>query len=413
MKDSYSLDAVEEGLDRSYQLHREAYQRIFTRCGLDFIIVGASSGLMGGSGSQEFMLISDSGEDTVVTCPSCHYAANLEVATSVKEQMAEDAFSGDTQLREVHTPGKRTVEEVSGFLHIPKSKLIKSLLFITEQGPVMALLSGDDDLNEAKLMTAVGAFRPAHQEEVRQICKAEAGFIGPIELEGVTILGDLTLTRAKGMVTGANRDDYHIVGIDVARDVQVEKFVDLRIVGDGEGCPQCARALNVINAIEIGHIFKLGTKYSQSMGATFIDEKGRENPIIMGSYGIGIGRIIAAAIEQNHDNNGIIWPLNIAPYQIHILSLNADHHKCQTVSEDLYQILTRDGWECLFDDRRLRAGVKFKDADLLGMPIQIVVGEKNLAEHKVEMKMRKDGSRKIIAIDGVKKEVKKILTQKK
>lgn len=389
MKDAYSLDRDQAGLDASYQAMYDAYHRIFTRCGLKFFVVGASSGLMGGSGSQEFMVASPSGEDSCAVCPACGYAANLEVARSKR---AVPSYPG-AQLAKVATPGKRTIEEVAGFLQVPSSQLFKSLLYMVEDRLVFVLVRGDDELNEPKFQAAVGSgnFRPATPEEVLRATGAQVGFISPVGLEGVRVLADQTLQGAEGMVSGANRDQAHYTGINLERDVRVEKYMDLRMARQGEACPECGRPLSVTQAIELGHIFKLGTKYSQAFKANFVDEAGTEKPLIMGSYGIGIERLAACIIEQSHDQSGIIWPLAVAPYQVVISQLGGPGTEAAKVSEQLYQELQDARYEVLLDDRDERPGFKFKDADLTGIPIRINVGEKSLREGLVEIKLRKDG----------------------
>ena len=399
MKDSYSLDADEEGLDRSYQLHAEAYRNIFSRCGLKFFVVGASSGVMGGSVSQEFMVESPFGEDTVALCENCDYAANVDVATSIPKLLEKR----QEELREVFTPGKKTIEQVSEFLNLEPERLIKSMLYMVGDRPVMLLVRGDYELNESKLMGILGSqFRPALLDEIEKICGASAGFIGPVGLEGVEIIADNALKGQSGFTTGANKDDYHLSGIDIQRDVKVDRYADIRKVVAGEGCPQCGHPLKVINAIEIGHIFKLGTKYSLSMKAMFSDKDGKEKPIVMGSYGIGLERIAAAAIEQNHDQKGIIWDKAIAPFQIHIIPININDSLIMETGEKIYNELQDDGYEVIIDDREVSPGFKFKDADLLGVPLQIIIGERNLKQGKIELKPRATGESAVVKIEDYK-----------
>jgi prolyl-tRNA synthetase len=389
MKDAYSMDRDQAGLDVSYQAMYDAYCRIFTRCGIKYFVVGASSGLMGGSGSQEFMVASPSGEDSCAVCPACGYAANLEVA---KSKPAVPAYP-DTPLTEISTPEKRTVEEVTGFLKIPASQLIKSLLYIVDDRPVFALVRGDDELNEPKFQSAVGSgnFRPATPEEVLKYTKANVGFISAVGIEGVRIIADTLLKGAQGMVSGANKDQFHLTGINVARDIQKAEYSDLRLVKADEPCFDCGKPLIVTQAIELGHVFKLGTKYSQSLKAHFVDEDGSEKPLVMGSYGIGIERVAACIIEQSHDEAGIVWPLAVAPYQVVICQLGSHGTEAAKVSENLYHELQDARFEVLLDDRDERPGFKFKDADLTGIPIRINVGEKSLREGLVEIKQRRDG----------------------
>ena len=397
MKDAYSLDADEEGLDRSYNNQAIAYRRIFERCGLKFFEVGASSGLMGGSGSEEFMVESPHGEDSVALCNRCSYAANLQVASSRPIPISDppsDSPNADPQL--VATPDKRTIEEVSGFLKVKPERLIKTLVFMANDKPVMALVAGDDELNEDKLLRAVGAFRPAHPDEIKELFKTEVGFLGPYHAPKMPIHADLRLKGGRNRITGANKDHYHVSGVDVDRHFKPDHWADLRTVKEGEGCPICHGSLRQANAIEIGHIFKLGTKYSAAMGANFLDAEGRERPIIMGSYGIGIGRIVACAIELGHDDAGIIWPKSLAPYDIELIGLNMKESQIREQAEKIYEELQASGFSVLFDDRDVSPGFKFKDADLLGIPVQIVVSPKNLAKEQVEVKDRRTGLRSLI-----------------
>lgn len=391
MKDSYSLDRDEEGLHRSYQLHREAYQRIFQRCGLEFFIVGASSGLMGGGESEEFMTESASGEDIIARCSRCHYAANLEIATSAVEPVS----GGESQsLREVSTPGKRTVEEVSQFLNLPPNRFIKTLLYMSGEGPVMALLSGEDELAEAKLSRVVGSLvRPAHPDEIREWMKAEAGFIGPHGDHPFPIYADLRLEEAKGMVSGANRNDYHMIGLEMGRDIHPDEFVDLRQVKEGEGCPVCAQPLKLVAAIELGHIFKLGTKYSQAMGLTYLNEAGQEKPVVMGSYGIGVERIIASSIERWADDAGIRWNAALTPLEVILIPLGGEENAVEKEASQIYQLLQQEGLTVLWDDREARAGVKMKDADLIGITTQVIISPRNLNQGVYEIKDRWTGER--------------------
>jgi len=389
MKDAYSLGADEKQLDGSYELHRVAYERIFTRCGLSFVTVNASSGLMGGSASEEFMVTAEAGEDTIVRCTACSYAANTEIAQSRMPKTE----GKDGVMEEVHTPGYRTVEEVSAFLKVRPEELMKSLVVIHEEKPAFILVRGDDEMNESKVTSALGGpWRPAEPQEVLALCKANVGYVSPIGIKGVRILADLRLEGAVGLVSGANKEEYHLRNINLARDAKVEKFADLRAVKPGEACPKCGKPLAIVRVIELGHIFKLGVKYSQAMGATFQDAKGSEKPIVMGSYGIGVERIIAACIEQEsgHDKDGIIWPMSIAPYQVLILPINMSHKETVEAAETIYKDCQEAGIDVLLDDRDERPGVKFKDADLIGIPIRVTIGEKTLAEGKVEVKLRRE-----------------------
>ncbi len=407
MKDAYSLDRDFEGLDVNYQLHKQAYERIFTRCGIDYFIVGASSGLMGGSASQEFMVESDAGEDEVARCDDCGYAANIEVASS-KPAPVPQGESAD--LTDVSTPNLKTVDEVSAFLGLPAGQMVKTLIYMTPKGLVMALLSGEDDLSESKLQAAVGGVvRPAYPKEVKEAIGAEVGFLGPHGDHGLPIYADLRLENAKGMATGANKNDFHALGIDLARDVKTAKYVDIRTAQSGEACPMCGKPLHTAKAIELGHIFKLGTKYSAAMNANFLDENGDEKPIVMGSYGIGIERILATVVESNADKNGIRWNSALAPMDCIVIPLGGDEEVIN-VSEKLYTDLQKDGYSVMIDDREARPGVKMKDADLIGIPAHIVVSTRNLANDLVEIKDRWTDERSYVPLDQVSDKVKEILS---
>ncbi|HLP16493.1 MAG TPA: proline--tRNA ligase [Bacteroidota bacterium] len=410
MKDAYSLDSSWEGLDKSYSLHEQAYRNIYTRCGLNFFIVGASSGAMGGTGSQEFMVESDAGEDTVALCDACGYAANVEVASSgapAAVRLAESAA-----VEEVSTPNVKTIDEVSAFLKTDLAHCAKSLVYIAQDKPVIIFMMGNDQLNEEKLHSVLGGdARPAHPEELAGLTGADAGSIGPIGLKAdFRIIADKRLEHANGMVCGANKNDFHIRNVDFDRDVKVEGYYDLRVVEAGESCPKCGAALRIVKGIEVGHIFKLGTKYSASMKANFLDEHGKENPIIMGSYGIGLERIVACHIEQHHDEAGIKWQKSIAPFDCHLIMVNANSESVVAASEKIYNELRAKKIDVLFDDRQnVSPGFKFKDADLLGMPLQVIVGEKNLKNNQVELKDRTSGERRLVEFETVMSEIEKFL----
>jgi len=398
MKDAYSFDTSWEGLDESYELHDRAYRKIFDRCGLKYFVVGASSGAMGGTGSEEFMVKSNAGEDTVAYCDSCGYAANVEVATSrVKVIERERDIK---KVYEIHTPNVKSIDELCEFLKIKETVCAKSRVYINDGKAVLVLMQGNDEVNETKLEKVLGGnVRPAHPEELLEITGADAGSIGPVGYKG-RIIAEMKLEDRNNLFSGANKNDYHIGGIDFKRDlpdrqagVKDIEYADLRIVQSGEGCPNCDKIIDVFPAIELGHIFKLGTKYSDSMDAKFIDEKGEEHPIIMGSYGIGVERVIACFIEQSHDEKGIVWSKTLAPFHVHLIGLNLKKQEIVDACDKIYGELNQKGINVLFDDRDAAAGFKFNDADLLGMPIQIVVGEKKLKESKCEVKIRKTGER--------------------
>ena len=387
MKDSYSFDLTEEDLDRSYKLHGKAYRSILERCGLSYRVVEAESGTMGGSESHEFIVLSESGEDTVVLC-ECGYAANLERAASSLTEVTDEA--ADEPPREVHTPGRKTIQEISDFLKIPKSLQIKSLVYIAERKPQLILLRGDHQLNEAKLARALGTdlIRPAHPEEIRDAFGADAGSLGPVAVEGVPIFADQALEGRHNLVCGANRDDYHLQGVTPGRDFAAA-YHDLRQVEPEDPCSGCGRPLEVRKALEIGHIFKLGYRYSKSMGALVLGPEDQEVPIIMGSYGIGVERILAAAVDLYHDEKGTVWPRSIAPFQVIVTLLGHDDPEQVGAAESYYRTLTEKGIDCLLDDRPQRPGVKFNDAELIGIPVRITVGKK-LKQGKIELFSRKE-----------------------
>lgn len=408
MKDSYSLDTTWDALDRSYDLHAAAYKKIFTRCGLKFFIVGASSGAMGGTGSQEFMLESDSGEDTIALSEDNSYAANLEIASSSVPKGIRNAES--KSIREVHTPNIKTIDDLAVFLKVDHSILAKSVVYWADDKPVLILMMGNDELNESKLMSVFGTdVRPIEAEKLKELTGADGGSIGPVGLKGFKIIADKRLEGANGLVSGANKNDYHLLNIDLQRDCTIDGYFDLRTVQAGEKAPNGTGSLRIVKGIELGHIFKLGTKYSDALKATYLDEKGESKPIIMGSYGIGIERIIACHIEQNHDANGIIWDKSISPYDVHLIAVSMKSQEVVEKAEQLYTDLANAGVDVLYDDRSATSpGFKFKDADLLGMPLQVIVGEKNLANGKVEIKMRKSGERILVEDRDVIKKLKEL-----
>jgi prolyl-tRNA synthetase len=393
MKDSYSFDVDREGLDRSFEAHRQAYVNIFTRCGLEFVAVEAHSGAMGGSTSTEFMVRTDAGEDDVAHCAKCGYAANTEKATSRLPLIHDD--QGPDKPEIFPTPGVRTIEDLARppYAHAPERQ-IKTLVYMADGAAVLALLRGDHELNEAKLQTATGAteVRPARPEEIKSLMGAAAGSLGAVgkdcggPFDG-RVFADRALEGRANMVTGANEDDHHLRGVTPGRDF-TPTWVDLRTAKKGEGCPRCDGALDLYKALEVAHIFKLGTKYSESMGARVLDAKGAEVPIVMGSYGIGVERVAAAAVELFHDADGIRWPMSIAPFDVTVLALQTQDKEVMAAASKLYADLKAAGLEVLFDDRDERPGVKFKDADLVGVPLRFAVGKKGLAEGKAELKVR-------------------------
>jgi prolyl-tRNA synthetase len=391
MKDAYSFDVDQAGLDRSYEDQRVAYEKIFSRCGLEFVAVQAHSGAMGGSHSSEFMVKTDAGEDLVAACPKCRYAANTETAAS--RLAPEQDGPGLAAPEKFATPGVVTIEALEQKPYgVAAKRQLKTLVYMADEKLVVAVVRGDQELNEAKLQTATGAqvIRPAHPEEIPPLMGARAGSLGAVRFSKAPVLVDPSLADRKDMVTGANEDGFHLRGVDVRRDVLFgphAKLSDLRTVKAGEGCPRCDGTLDVFKALEVGHIFKLGTKYSESLKASVLDADGKAVPIVMGSYGIGVERIMAAAIELHHDEFGIRWPMSIAPFHATVLTLGPEP-ELRKAADELVDALAAAGVEVLYDDRDERAGVKFKDADLVGVPIRISVGKKGLAEGKVEWKLR-------------------------
>ena len=406
MKDAYSFDVDEEGLEVSYRLQKEAYLRICRRCGLDVLTVSASSGIMGGSESEEFMVLSDSGEDEIALCESCGYASNMEVGRSVAR-----VFDLESRPAEkVHTPGTKTIAQVCQFLKVDPHQLMKSLLFMADDRPVMALVRGDHNLSEAKLAEILDAeVHPSTEEEILEITGAPAGFIGPVGLKGVETIADPTLKDQKAIITGANQEDYHFRGLEAGRDFRANRYEDIRYIKTGEGCPECKEPIKVTPTTEVGHIFKLGVKYSKALEATFLDSKGRAKPIVMGSYGIGLERVMATVIDQDADEDGIVWPISIAPYQVHILPVNISHKETIDISEKLYCDLQSDGFDVLFDDRDERPGTKFKDADLLGIPVRLTIGERGLKEKIVEIRHRSTKEVEKVKTESIQKRVIEII----
>jgi len=387
MKDSYSFDTSWEGLDESYEKHREAYIRIFKRSGLKFRVVRASSGLMGGSASEEFMVPSSAGEDVLAVCDSCGYAANLEVAKGIPDPIPESPFK---KRKKVHTPNVKSVEEVSAFLGVSPSLIVKSLVYMVGDDPYLVLIRGDHDVNEAKLSLVFGGeVRLAEPGEVMDLFGVQVGFVGPIGIKARGIIADTALKGGRGMVVGANEEDHHIVGVNLEEDIKISRFEDIRSVKEGDKCENCGSPLRVEKAIEVGHIFKLGTRYSESMGVYFTAQDGSRKPVIMGSYGIGIGRIMAAACEIYHDEKGISWPINIAPYEVVLLEI--DHRKTGDKAGKLYEDLLKRGIDVIWDDRDAGAGFKFKDTELIGIPLIAVISERKLKEGKLEIQFRRDG----------------------
>jgi prolyl-tRNA synthetase len=408
MKDSYSFDIDAPGLDVSYLKHYDAYCRIFDRCGLKYLVVEADSGAMGGSQSHEFMVRTPAGEDQVVSCASCNYAANLEKATSKLEPVPDLVSEGDGKPLEIHTPGQKTIEDVARFLGVsPKNKIKTLALMAEEKDPktgrirlraVVVLMRGDQQLNEAKLSSAIAGrpTRPMQEDEIKDLFRSPAGFLGPVgitwardlpDVDRPVLLVDKALEGRKNLISGANKEDYHLKNVTLEQDFHATAYFDLRAVAAGETCANCGGTLQIDTAVEVGHIFKLGYKYSESMGARVLDRNGKEVTPIMGSYGIGIERILTASIEQNNDENGFWLPPQIAPFEIVVTPTNTSDEKLLSTAVDIAHRLEAAGYEVLLDDRDERPGVKFKDADLVGIPFRINVGKK-VTEGTVEVVQR-------------------------
>ncbi len=410
MKDSYSFDIDAAGLDVAYQKHYEAYRKIFARCGVDVIPVEADSGAMGGSQSMEFMVPSDAGEDFVVVCPACKYAANLEKAESVAVVPGTADPEGDLSPEEFHTPGLKSIADLCAFTGLPDSSQMKSLVMVAGGKPVLALLRGEHQLSETKFSKAVGAteVRPAHPFEIVDWFGAEPGSLGPVGVKNMPVVADVALEGRKNMISGANKTDYHLRNVTPGEDFQA-KFVDIRQSQAGDGCTVCGAALEMKKTIEVGHIFKLGYKYSASMGLRVLDEKGAEITPIMGSYGIGVERILASCIEQHHDKNGILMPATIAPFVVAVTPVNQADPLQRAAAEKIYADCKALGIDAILDDRDERPGVKFKDADLVGIPYRITIGKK-LPQGIVEMTVRRGGApASEVAVDAVVAELKKLV----
>ncbi|MCZ6615387.1 MAG: proline--tRNA ligase [Chloroflexi bacterium] len=395
MKDAYSFDADEEGLALSYQRMAQAYKNIFQRCGLPTLAVEADSGAIGGKDSQEFILPTDAGEDTVLFCPTGDYSANAEKAACVPVPVPAET---ELPLEEVATPGATTIAEVAVYLKVPENRTLKAVFYWANDRVVFAVIRGDLEVNDVKLRNALHAsdLRLASDEEVAQ-AGLVAGSASPVGLEGVKVLADESIQNGSNFVVGANRPGYHLRNANYPRDFKVDLITDIALAQEGLGCPLCGTPLQSTRGIEVGHIFKLGTFFSERLGANFLDDQGRQRPAIMGCYGIGVGRLLAAAIEQNHDEQGIIFPPPIAPYQVHLVSLNPENPQVGQAADELYGQLQDDGFDVLYDDREESAGVKFADADLLGLPVRLVVSPRTLRENGVEVKGRREEKGRLVA----------------
>ena len=399
MKDAYSFDVDQEGLDKSYNDMFEAYTNIFNRCELEHSPVQADSGAMGGSASAEFMVKSEVGEDEIVFCSCCDYAANIEKAVSKNHEASTEEMK---EIKEVSTPGVHTIEELENFFKIEAGKFAKTLIYYADGKTVAVVVRGDREVNETKVANAIGGaveFELASESTIKEVTGAEVGFAGPIGIKTDYLFIDTEVAEQRNLIIGANKTDYHMENANYGRDF--EGIVgDFRNVQQGDKCPKCDGSLDIMRGVEVGHIFKLGTKYSEAMGATYLDKNGKTQPIIMGCYGIGVERTAAAVIEQHHDENGIVWPLAIAPYEVVVVPVNIKKEEHMENAEKIYQQLKDLGVEVLLDDRNERAGFKFKDSDLIGIPMRITVG-KDISEGKVEFKLRKSDDKEIISVDEV------------
>jgi prolyl-tRNA synthetase len=407
MKDSYSFDRTPAGLDRSFDLHHEAYVRIFARLGIPAIAVQASSGSMGGSTSIEFMCPSAAGEDFVVHCPNCGYAANLEKATARVAAITDGP--GLPAPERFATPDTRTIDDLAVKFGAAADRQIKTLVYLLDDRLALVLLRGDHALNEQKLADVTGALtvRPADAEEIRGTLGASPGSLGAVGVSGLQIIADDGLRGRRDMFTGANVDQVHLRGVDVDRDIAVGTWSDLRAVAAGESCVECAQPLRVRRAIEVGHIFKLGYRYSDALGATVLDADGARAKIIMGSYGIGVERAMAAIVECHYDEKGILWPASVAPFQVAVVVAQSDHPETADAAELIYQRLRAAGIDTIIDDRIERAGVKFRDVELVGIPLRVTVGKRGLADGVVELTERAIGQAQRIPVDAIVDRVRK------
>jgi len=413
MKDAYSFDCDVDGLEKSYKKMYEAYCRIFERCGLPYIPVEADPGMMGGNVSHEFMVPSEAGEDLIVVCDNCKYAASTQVAKCVKSALPADTGKrGDEKpLSEVATPNVSTIEKVAAMLKVKPSSLVKTLIYKADDKVVALLVRGDFDANETKLKNYLkcSVLELADEKVIEKVTGASVGFSGPVGLKDVRVVADESVREMVNFVTGANKTGAHFINANIGRDFTVKEFSDFRVITKGDKCPSCGKDIDIKRAIEVGHTFKLGTKYSASLGAKFLDKDGKERPMIMGCYGIGVTRIAATLIETSNDKNGIIWPASIAPYRIAILALKMENKDVKDAAEKTYEKLIASGYDVLYDDRPISAGIKFKDADLIGIPVHIIIGEKNIARGIVEVKLRKTGKAEEIPLQNLHSHIETLL----
>ncbi|NLJ75740.1 MAG: proline--tRNA ligase [Peptococcaceae bacterium] len=411
MKDLYSFDRDEKGLQNSYMKMHEAYTRIFQRCGLHFRPVEADSGAIGGSETHEFMVLAESGEASILFCgnESCDYAANVERAEQIHRPRQEQ--EDRNKLTAIDTPDCRTIEEVARFLDVSPQKIIKTLIYETDTEVVAVLVRGDRDVNEIKLLNTLGCLHLDLADEItiKRVTGATKGFSGPVGLKGIKIIADLEVSSIANAVAGANKDHAHFLNVNPSRDFSIDILTDVRMVEAGEPCPRCGGQLKEARGIEVGQIFKLGDKYSKQLGATYLDENGRAKPIIMGCYGIGVTRTMAAAIEQYNDQDGIVWPAAIAPFHVVVVPINTKNNEQMSLAEKIYENLIAANVEVVLDDRPERAGVKFKDADLIGYPLRVTVGSKAVSEQMLEVKVRRTGEMTMVPVEKLGRVVQEML----
>jgi len=408
MKDLYSFDCDEEGLSQSYNKMLQAYQNIYTRCGLPTLLVEADSGAIGGKDSHEFMVITETGEDEIIYCQNCGYSANVEKAQSAKAKLADEK---PLPLEEVDTPGITKIDEVSSFLKVPQSRILKEVFYVADAELIFAVIRGDIEINEVKLKNSLHCFdlRLASEAEVKA-AGIVAGSASPIGVTGIRVIADDSITSGANFIAGANKPDTHFRNVNYPRDFKVDLVTDIARAKAGDGCPRCGRKLSFSRGIEVGHIFKLGTFLSQKLGASFVDANGVSQPMVMGCYGIGLGRLLAAAIEQNHDDKGIIWPMSITPYHIYLCPLYRENSEVATAAEKLYAKLEAEGLEVLFDDRPESPGVKFNDADLLGIPIRVTISPRTLETNSAEIKKRSEKKSELVPLERIVARLKELIT---
>jgi prolyl-tRNA synthetase len=410
MKDGYSFHASNESLDAYYPKVYQAYKRVFARCGVEALPVEADTGMMGGAASHEFMVVSEAGEDTLILCPNCRYAANAETANLAKP----DGTRGEPlPLEIVPTPNTKTIAALAELLRIPPAQTLKAVFYATPDNDVVfAMIRGDLDVNEVKLANLVGVaeLRPATDQEIRNV-GAVPGYASPIGLDGVQVIADDSITSGTNMATGANREGYHWINANYPRDFAVSKIGDIALAREGDRCPHCGGTLKSVRGIEAGHVFKLGTKYSKAMGATFQDQDGIAKPLVMGCYGIGTGRLMSCIIEQHHDDYGIIWPVSVAPFQLHVVSIGTNKPAVVEAADELYQCMSDVGYEVLYDDRDESAGVKFNDADLIGVPVRLTVSAKTIAQRSVEIKARWEQKRRTVPREELEEAIEALLAK--